>query len=186
MRNPVKIFFVIFFLAASGNAQAEGIDWSKIRLGAGAYYQNSYGNLGKFWNESPGIGITGVYQFSESVYLEGAVYLSRFNVKPGHSFPDIWLIHMPLSLRIKAWDIGSSQLFISPGLANNTFEFNGEGTEILGDNNMESEFGLFIEAGLQTPISQVFNIEPFVKYQTIFASPVNINILHAGVKVFIR
>lgn len=165
---------------------AGGIDLSKIRLGGGAYYQNPFGDLGNYWNASPGVGITGTYQISEKVTLEGAFYGSYFKHKGGRPYPDFFIIHMPASLKIQALNMGNTLLFISPGIANNTFYFKEEETTLLGDNDIESEFGLFLETSIQFPAFRILNIEPFFKYQAIFSSPENIDILYAGVKIYVR
>jgi hypothetical protein len=182
----IKIIIAILIAFAPYKAMAGGIDITKLRLGGGIYYQNPYGDMDKYWNASPGIGINGTYQISGNVILEGGIYGSYFKTKENHAYPDFYIFHMPASLKIKIIGLGSSLLFISPGLANNTFYFTGAEAENLDNNNMESEFGLFLETSLQIPVFQSINIEPFVKYQTIFSSPINIDILYAGVKVFTR
>lgn len=183
----IKIIIVIIIIAfAPYKAMAGGIDVTKLRLGGGIHYQNPYGDMGKYWNASPGVGITGTYQISENVVLEGAFYGSYFKTKADYSYPDFYIFHMPASLKIKVIGLGNARLFVSPGLANNTFYFTGAEAENLGNNNIESEFGLFLETSLQIHVLQSINIEPFIKYQTIFSSPVHIDILYAGIKVFAR
>lgn len=188
MKRFRLIFIAIIITLAPYKTMAGGIDFNKLRIGAGIYYQNPYGDLGRYWNSSPGLGITGTYQISTAIVLEGAVYGSYNKKKAGYAYPDLLIFQMPVSLKIKMIDIGNSQFFISPGIANNTFSFIGEDVidETVGENNIESEFGLFIETSLQFPVFKSINIEPFIKYQTIFSSPENIDIFYAGIKIYAR
>ena len=72
-----------------------------------------------------------------------------------------------------------------PGLQNNMFIFSGKAAEIIGENDIEYEFGIFLSLGLEYRFSEGLKTELYFKRQTIFSEPESILINYIGLKIFL-
>ena len=91
---------------------------------------------------------------------------------------------MPVGIKYNMELFDKTVLIINPGLQNNMFIFTGEAAEIIGENDIEHEFGIFISVGLEYKFTDMLRGEFYVKTQTIFSYPINIPINYFGLKIF--
>jgi len=172
---------------------AQDLDVERISFGITSQYNIPGGDLGSFWGNAFGAGPTIQYKISKDFSFEGNLifsYLKPLDKKNEMSLPKITLLNMPAGIKYYInFAPSQKQLFIvnfQAGIENNTFIYSGEGSELVEENPVESEFGVFLSAGIEFFLTNKISTEFFSAVQNIFSLPENIRIYNFGVKLFIN
>lgn len=182
MRIISAIFIFAFFFHLS---YAQEIDFSKISFGAVVCHNvPQQGDLKKYWSSSPGYGICAYYNLSDYFAVEVGILAALFKPLSDYShmeLPKFAHIYAPLILRYEIYLLKNAEGFIGIGLSNNTFYFSGKRAEELG-NNIESEFGGVVSAGVSIKFIKNFKTEAYINCNNIYSSPDEIQIISFGIK----
>ncbi|MEN8191835.1 MAG: hypothetical protein ABFS12_03395 [Bacteroidota bacterium] len=177
------ILGVMFISVTCVNSQE--IEWERVSGGISISYLQPNGDMGKYWNNSFGLGGELKYELSKRTYLATGIQFSSFsknNIKK--SVPNFYFISIPLEIKFIFLIANGLHLSTGGGIQSNTFMFLGPEAEKLDDNDTESEFGIFIALGIETISFNEHTLEFYSKYQTIFSSPEQIGILFIGMRFF--
>jgi hypothetical protein len=150
-------------------------------------YEIPEGDMGENWDKSIGLGGIGSYEINKNWSLEGNLSFNYFRSNRNNfkDLPNILLLFLPAGLKYKLPFTSFFTLTTMAGIQNNTFIFSGGSSDILEDNFVESEFGLFISAGLWVKLNSQISFDLFWKYQEILSSPSVIPIHSLGIKLFV-
>jgi hypothetical protein len=179
--NKILIHLLLVYLPA--HLFPQEINWGNFSGGIIVNTLFTEGDLESNWDNTPEAGLILNYLLDSTLSLEGAVTGAFFNPKQesNTALPDIFIINMPAGIKYTA-ALDEYLLNLSGGITNTTFIFSGEAAEILKENNIESEFGFFISAGLGRRIFKDFILEISPAFQKIFSSP-NLNMYRVGIKI---
>lgn len=183
-----KNLLYIFTIISSASFFPQEIKWENLSAGIFINHLITQDDLKEYWNNTPEGGLLINYIIDKNLSFEGSVSLTYLKPKPGENqssaaLPDIFLVNMPAGLKFSFF---SGEIFtfdLSGGITNTTFIFTGDAAESLKENNIESEFGFFISAGLGCKMFSNINIELCPAYQKIFSTP-NISLYRIGIKIF--
>jgi hypothetical protein len=183
-----KILLYIFFIIYSASFFPQEIKWENLSAGIVINHLITQGDLKEYWNNTPEGGLLINYIIDKNLSFEGSISVAYLKPKPGENqsstgLPDIFLVNMPAGLKFSFFPGEIFSFNLSGGITNTTFIFTGDAAESLKENNIESEFGVFISAGLGCEIFNNINIELCPNYQKIFGTP-NINLYRIGIKIF--
>ncbi len=164
---------------------AQQLKWENFSVGILVQHYETNSDLNKFWDGSPGAGVTVRYRADKNLFLEGNLVVSKFSSN-NNEYADFILISMPASLQYKFFPDSKISAGIFFGLENNSFLFTGEASDRIRENDTESEFGIFGGTSVSILVSSKIELEAFYKIQNIFSSPVELVVQNFGVKFFLR
>jgi hypothetical protein len=184
---------ILFSTIITIESKAKDFDFEKVSLGMAFQYSIPKGDLGAFWGNSLGIGPTIQYQLSNNFSFEGSLFFSHLKPLDNDNklnLPNIIMLNMPAGIKYYINPTSSqTQFFIINfhiGIENNTFIYTGEGSELVRENPVESEFGVFISTGIDLFLTERFSTELFAIVQNIFSLPENTRIYSFGIKLFYK
>lgn len=185
MKNCLLTIFILFTL--SNPKIAGGIEFDKISYGFSAGYLTAADDFGEYWKDAAFLGIHANYQFDNELYLEGAIFGSK--IYPGeHSneveLPEIILINIPIGLKYSQKISSKTAVNYSGGLSNTTFAFTGEAAEIVEENPVENEVGVFLMLGfsIRNKLLVENKTEIFIMGESIFSKPETIEVFKMGLR----
>ena len=184
MKRYSILLISLFFFTVISNIQSQEIDWDKLSCGFSISYSFPTEKVEPFGDNTPEIGGELQYQISENIFLSSGMHFSYFKSKAKELMPSFYYISIPLELKILFPLAKKINIFTAGGIQSNTLAFVGESSEVLGDNNIESEFGVFIMMGFRTAFIGFEGLEIYTKYQTVFTSPESTNFINIGGRFF--
>ncbi len=186
MRKYKLTLSVITILSVilTSNLYSQKIEWNRLSFGFNISYLSFEKDINEFWNSSVEVGGELQYKLSEQFFVGSGMHFSYIKSKKKESIPNFYHLSIPIELKILFPIESKIKLFAAGGIQNNTFMFIGDEAEEIGDNNIESEFGLFLTLGIRTRFWSIEGIEIYTKYQTVFTSPTTTELLNIGTRFF--
>lgn len=174
------------FLCSFGSIHPQ-IDFDNVTAGVSAKYFLHQGEMGKYWQNSPGAGILLGYNLQNHFTLEGELAYIKINPKNYYpDYPNISFIELSGGIKFNVRFHKSLYLNIKSGLQNCMFIFSGAAADqVYEQNKNESEFGFFITGGLLYDFGKGFRFELNYRLLNILSSPETINIFAPGIIIFI-
>ncbi len=166
------------------NLYSQEIEWNRINFGFNISYLSFEKDINEFWNSSVEVGGELQYKLSEQFFVGSGMHFSYIKSKKNESIPNFHHLSIPIELKILFPIVSKIKLFAAGGIQNNTFIFIRDAAEETGDNNTESEFGLFLTLGISGKFWNIEGIEIYIKYQTVFTSPKTTESINIGTRVF--
>jgi hypothetical protein len=71
------------------------------------------------------------------------------------------------------------------GIQNHSFIYSGDAAELVEDNDIEHELGLFLQLGFELALFEGIGVELNSKIQNVFTSPEQLKIINFGITVYI-
>ena len=178
--------FVTLFLSVviTTNLFSQEIEWRKINFGLNVSYFLPEKDVNEFWGSAIEVGGELQYGLSEQLFLGSGIHFSYFKSKKEESIPNFYHISIPLEIKALFFIESKIKLFTAGGIQNNTYIFVGDAAERLDDNNIESEFGVFITVGVRFTLWDIEGVEIYTKYQTVFTSPNSTEFINIGTRFF--
>ncbi|GAB4294641.1 MAG: hypothetical protein Kow0098_16330 [Ignavibacteriaceae bacterium] len=180
------IFIHLLFALFSDVIVAQDYTSERLSVNVSLSFMKTGGDLNKFWGDGFSPGINFEYLLNERVSLSASFSGSYFSPKKQYStdlYPEIYYLNLSGELIFK---LLSSRVFSvsgTGGIISGTFLFTGEAEDLVSTNDSESEFGL--SAGILSAISiqHLPEFRLFLKLNSIFSAPTNINFLLLGISV---
>lgn len=180
------IFIHLLFALFSDVIVAQDYTSERLSVNVSLSFMKTGGDLNKFWGDGFSPGINFEYLLNERVSLSASFSGSYFSPKKQYStdlYPEIYYLNLSGELICK---LLSSRVFSvsgTGGIISGTFLFTGEAEDLVSTNDSESEFGL--SAGILSAISIQYlpEFRLFLKLNSIFSAPTNINFLLLGISV---
>ncbi len=183
-----KIITLILFINSAQECFTQEIYWDNISLGATVQYIVPKNDFGEHWHPAFGGGLYSRYEANELFSLIGAASFASFKVieeKNNIKAPDVSVLNITAGLKFYQTFITPLSGFIGFGIDNHTFIFYGENAKVLGSNNIESEFGLFLIIGASYDFKSFTEIELTFKVERIFTDPLQISIHKFGMNIYL-
>ncbi len=175
---------VILSVLVTSNLYSQKIEWDRINFGLNISYLLPEKDINEFWKSTLEVGGELQYKLSERLFIGSGMHFSYFQSKKGESIPNFYHISIPLEIKALFFVKSKIKLFTAGGIQNNTLIFIGDASERLGDNNIESEFGVFMTLGVRFTIWNIKGVEMYTKYQTVFTSPKSAEFMNIGTRFF--
>lgn len=184
MNKHTLLFLLILSFISISNSYSQEVEWNRISFGVSISYLHSEKNIDYFWNNTVEVGGELQYRVSDQLFVGSGLHLAYFKSENEKLIPNFYYLSIPIELKFLI-PLGTNiKLFTSGGIQSNTFAFMGEGAEDLGDNNIESEFGVFLVLGISPILWNLDGLEIYTKYQTIFTSPTSTEFINIGARFF--
>ena len=184
MKIITTLLIVIFSVIPTSQSNSQEINWNRLSCGISISYLLPEKNIDIFWNNTVEVGGELQYRLSDQLFLGSGVHLAEFKSEIGMSVPNFYHLSIPIELKFLFPSDTKIKLFTAGGIQSNTFVFRGEWAEVLGDNDIESEFGVFLVFGVTTTFWDIEGFEIYTKYQTIFTSPESTEFFNIGARFF--
>jgi hypothetical protein len=182
-----KIVLLLSLLIGTIPASSGEIDWDRLSFGITGNYQVPFGDLGRYWKYSAGLGGVGRYELQDRVYLIGTVTFSYYTPRDNthdKGIPFLWLVNLSGSIQYEIPFSSVIGLLLGFGGDNFTFIFRGSAAEDLGNNYIESEIALHGETGLRFRFGNLPAFDVFTRYSSIFSYPFQIPIWMSGIYIY--
>ncbi len=170
----------------SGKVKAQEIVWNKFSFGVIAQYLKTDGDFEKYWGNTLAGGILLNYNIDESFSLEGGILGSY--LKPKNSsddLPKFIFLNIPAGLKYTLSLMKTLKVNSFGGIQNHSFIYSGDAAELVEDNNIEHELGLFLQLGFELALFKGIGVELNSKIQNVFTSPEQLKIINFGITVYI-
>lgn len=160
---------------------------NNVTAGLSAKYFFHQGDMGKYWQNSPGAGIVLGYTLQNHFALEGEFAYVKINPRNNYpDYPKINFIELSGGIKYNLRFQKKLYLNIKSGLQNCMFIFSGAAADqVYEQNKNESEFGFFISGGLLYDFGKGFKLELNYRVLNILSSPETINIFAPGIIIFL-
>ena len=182
-RNTLLLILILSIISIS-HSNSQDIEWNRVSYGLSISYLQPEKNVDTFWNNTIEVGGELQYRLSDQLFIGSGIHLAYFKSETGMSVPNFYYLSIPIELKLLIPLETKIKLFTAGGIQSNTFAFRGEGAEVLGDNDIESEFGVFLVLGIRTTFWDLDGFEIYSKYQTIFTSPESTEFITIGTRFF--
>lgn len=171
----------------SGLSFSQQIIPENFRFGFTCSYLITGNDLGKYWGNSFTAGGAAAYILNDDFLIETEISFSYFPEPENNNkiLPSIILLNIPAGLSFKVFSYDKLNFLASSGIQNNTFIFKGEGAQLQGDNYIESEFGVYISAGIELTLSGSKKLVFFYKFQNILTEPEHITTQQIGLRLLL-
>lgn len=182
--HTLLLLILILSIISISNSNSQEVEWNRISYGVSISYLRSEKNINYFWNNTVEVGGELQYRLSDQLFVGSGLHLAYFKSENEKLIPNFYYLSIPIELKFLI-PLGTNiKLFASGGVQSNTFAFVGEGADVLGDNDIESEFGVFLVLGISTIFWNLEGFEIYTKYQTIFTSPASTEFMNIGARIF--
>lgn len=182
--HTLLLLILILSIISISNSNSQEVEWNRISYGVSISYLRSEKNINYFWNNTVEVGGELQYRLSDQLFVGSGLHLAYFKSENEKLIPNFYYLSIPIELKFLI-PLGTNiKLFASGGVQSNTFAFVGEGADVLGDNDIESEFGVFLVLGISTIFWDLEGFEIYTKYQTIFTSPASTEFMNIGARIF--
>ncbi len=184
MKRNTLLLSLILSIVSVSNSNSQEVEWNRLSLGVSISYLQPEKNIDDFWNNTIEVGGELQYRLSDQLFVGSGLHLAYFKTKNVKLVPNFYYVSIPIELKFLI-PLGTNvKLFTSGGIQSNTFAFVGEGAEAVDDNDIESEFGVFLALGIKTNFWNLEGFEIYTKYQTIFTSPESTEFINIGTRIF--
>jgi hypothetical protein len=92
---------------------------------------------------------------------------------------------MPAGIKYSLVFINELKINSFTGIQNHSFIYSGEASELVEDNDIEHELGIFLQLGFELLLLIDIGIELNAKIQNVFTSPEQLKIINLGLSVYI-
>ncbi len=184
MKRNTLLLILILSIFSTSHSNSQDIEWNRVSYGFSISYLQSEKNVDTFWNNTIEVGGELQYRLSDQLFIGSGIHLAYFKSETGMSVPNFYYLSIPIELKFLIPLETKIKLFTAGGIQSNTFAFRGKGAEVLGDNDIESEFGVFLVLGIRTTFWDLDGFEIYSKYQTIFTSPESTEFINIGTRFF--
>ena len=185
MKSKITLLFIIL-LFLNGKNYTQEINWDKFSIGVTAQYLKTDGDLNKFWGDAFAGGVLLNYSIDDSFSLEGG--LLGTSMKPKNSsdnLPNFIFLTMPAGIKYSLVLINELKINSFTGIQNHSFIYSGEASELVEDNDIEHELGIFLQLGFELLLLKDIGIEVNAKIQNVFTSPEQLKIINLGLSFYI-
>jgi hypothetical protein len=180
-----KLHLIAICIVFNTTIFGQNIDWNKLSFGATFQYLNTNGDLGEYWGNSFAAGILLKYNLAKSISLEGGITGSYLKpISSVKSLPNIIFITTPIGLKYSQFISRILKTNVWGGIQNHSFLYSGEAAEIVGENDIEHELGLFAQIGFEIFIVESMGLEIYSKVQNIFTSPEELSFYSFGISIY--
>jgi hypothetical protein len=171
-------------LIITTNTLAQKIDFNRLCIGTGIEYNLPENDLGKYWNDSPGISFYAAYGLTNGFKLETGFSYADYEQKiVDLDIPGLEIYIINAGLYFETEIMNKINIFTSGGLQSYTFRFVKENYQKSGNNRNESEFGLYFSIGWSYELFPSIFLIPSIKLQNIYSYPEMIIIKSPAFKI---
>jgi hypothetical protein len=183
----IKNFLYIlsaFLIAVSAN-KAQEINWNNLSFGVTTQYLFTDGDLNKFWGNAFAGGILFNYKIDDSFSLEGGLLGTYLKPKEeSEKIPNFIFLNIPAGLKYSMEGGKHFRFNLSAGIQNHSFIYSGNAAEIVEENDIEHELGLFLQGGIEVLSIQNLGVEVNSKIQNVFTLPDQLKIINVGLTIY--
>lgn len=184
MKKQTLLLILILSIISTTISNSQEVEWNRLSYGVSISYLQPEKSIDDFWNNTVEVGGELQYRLSDQLFVGSGLHLAYFKSENEKSIPNFYYLSIPIELKFLIPMGTNLKLFTAGGIQSNTFAFVGEGAEVLSDNNIESEFGVFLVLGISTIFWNLEGFEVYLKYQTIFTSPASTEFINIGARFF--
>jgi hypothetical protein len=186
LKIKLSILFLITFCFFNGLQFAQKIHWDRISFGATVQYLKTDGDFNKYWGDTFAGGFLANYNLGNSFSLEAGLLGTYLKPKSSvNNLPNFIFLNIPAGLKYSIVIFNNLKFNSFAGIQNHSFIYSGEAAELVEDNDIEHELGLFIQFGIELAVIKNYGIEVNTKIQNIFTSPEQLKIINVGLTVYI-
>ncbi|MBL1212598.1 MAG: hypothetical protein D8M61_04490 [Ignavibacteriae bacterium] len=166
-------------------AGAQEIKWKNLSFGVTAQYLFTDGDLNKFWGNTLAGGVLFNYKIDDSFSLEGGLLGTYLKPKSDPDrIPNFIFLNIPAGLKYSLEVNRRLKFNIFSGIQNHSFIYSGEAAELVEENDIEHELGLFIQAGIEVLTFKNIGVELNTKIQNVFTLPDQLKIINLGLTIY--
>ena len=185
MNSKAALFLLVILVFLSGKVKAQEIAWDKFSFGFTVQYLKTNGDLNKYWGNSAAGGALLNYNIGNSFSLEGGILGAYMKPKDSlNDLPNFIFLNIPAGVKYSLALVNELKINSFAGIQNHSFIYSGEAAELVEDNDIEHELGIFFQLGIELQILNDIGIELNSKIQNVFTSPEQLKIINFGLSLY--